>query len=382
MENDMEPLRSRFLQDAASVLVRHHTYQKTVASDLREILGYEDSLNLNTVLSRFLRGEHAYTSYCEGIPLLFWRDVVAKDYPYPYLNWLDCAYVAYDLDTSSGTQDKARVRRLLAELDLSEFAGAMLFQPDQPNQRTEPMEKLIRGVGVGLRQRVFGDGKIKEGLEYLKEAIRGFRKLKPGHDELSNSDKFHIALAVHMANWLLSELKNAEKFRKQVLTELNGLGAIGAYAWLVKLTQNWAHMYNLAEIYGILDDTVAATRTLRQAIDINPRLAHFELSTKFDGVDEPLDKAAALKLVLPEIRKSEKWLTLRVAAFQKHKAVYSENINKGMKAMRDTVKIAEEKEGRSKRIAKNVAVVLGAAIGAASIWLAPAIALAASKPIF
>jgi hypothetical protein len=383
-------LRHRFWQSAAIVLADYYNNQEGLAQELRDVLGYGEVLDLRSVVSRFISGKVSYSAYFEAIPLLFARDIVADDYPHHFLDWLDCAYASYDLDCSSGKHDRARVRTLLAKADLwfglsnkseSQAEEKSKALAERPYQRLEAAQHLMRGIAIGVEQRTIRKNpeKVKDGLEELKKAIRLFRELRPRENALSVSDKFHIALAVHMSDWLLSEL-NDESFRHKTLSELNTLGAIYAFAWLAELTENWIYVYNVAETYGTIRD-VAVKRLLIKAIDLNPRLADFDLETKFDGVDEPLSNAPALQQVLPEIRRTRKdWLGLRVAAFKQHEKIYRQDVNKGIRAMRKTVKSAEreKQKGKMKRGVALAVALSGAATFAFLLDMAGALA----KPIF
>src|SRR5262245_44561973 len=109
---------------------------------------------------------------------------------------------------------------------------------------------------------------------------------------LTDSDEFHIALAQHMIDWLLSELPESESLRKQTLESMRDLGALRAYEWLASKIDDWQHQYNVVEIHGKLSAPAlsgmapsipprAAINSLTRAIELNPRLADFDADTKF-----------------------------------------------------------------------------------------------------
>jgi hypothetical protein len=111
-------------------------------------------------------------------------------------------------------------------------------------------------------------------------------------------------------------------------------------------------------------------------------MADFDLETKFDGVDEPLSKAPALQRVLPEIRRTRKeWLELRAASFKQHATLYRQDVNKGIRAMRKTVKAAEREKEKGKMKRRAVAVVLALSTAGIYAFLLD-LAAAIAKPIF
>jgi hypothetical protein len=374
-------LLHRFRQTAAILLTHQYHKQDPLASELRDELKLGDDVDLRPVVSRFLGGEIANSGFFEAVHLVFWREIVAGDYPLHFLTWLERAYASYDLDASSSRRDRVKVRTLLAE-------ARLLFQPvkksdekaNDPNSRFEAARHLMLGIAVGVEQRIIGTTpeRIREGLAHLRMAIIGFRALKPTENSLSNSDMFHTASAVHMADWLLSEL-NDEDFRKRTLEELNALGAIGAYSWLAQTTNNWVYAYNVAEIYGKIGDR-EAPKFLLKAIELNPRLADFELETGFDGIDEPLDEASALQNVLPEVvRTNRSWLEQRIVAYRRHADLYQQDVAKGTKAMLNEIKQAElAKKFLPKR---SIAVVFLAIASMATTDLM-LLAGAVAKPVF
>jgi hypothetical protein len=374
-------LSHRFRQTAAILLVHHYNKQEGLAVELRTLLKLSKKIDLRPVVCRFIGGGVVHPGYFEAIPLLFWRDIVAGDYPQQFLSWLDRAYVSYDLDNSLGKRDKTRVRTLLAEADLLFQSPKMSnTKTDDPFSRAEATRYLMRGIAIGVEHRTLGVApeRIKEGLNQLQIAIRGYRSLRPRESSLTESDKFHIACAVHMAGWLLSELKD-ESFRKRTLDELNAMGAIDAYAWLAEKSENWVHIYNVAENYGEIGDRAAQTFLLK-AIELNPRLADFDLETKFDGVDEPLSKAPALLQVLPEISRNKKgWLEERKAAYRRNAEIYQEDVTKGIKAMLKDLKTMEAAKVAMKYKIATAGLVI-VVLTASDLLLQVAAALA--KPIF
>jgi hypothetical protein len=371
-------LRRRFLQTAAILLADHYNKQEGLAQELREVLGMSEAIDLRPVVSKFISGRADYSAYCEALPVLFSRDIVAGDYPHFFVNWLDRAYASYDLEGSPGKHDRVRIRTLLAESHLLFDDEA---EPESSYPRLKAARHLMRGIAIGVERRTLSSNidNVRHGLDELKTAILGFRELRPRETSLSESDKFHIALAVHMSDWLLSEL-NDEEFRKQELSALNKLGAIDSFAWLAELTNNWIYVYNVAESYGEIGDIAAGKKMLIKAIELNPRLADFDVETKFDGVDEPLSEAPALQRIIPEIKRTRKqWLDVRVAAFKEHAELYGQDVNKGIKAMRKTVKDAEREKGQLKR--RVVALALAVSATVASPFLLD-LAAAIAKPIF
>jgi len=272
------------------------------------------------------------------------------------------------------------VRTLLAEARvLFEESGTTGKGAGFP--RFEASRHLMLGIAVAVEQRVLKTGptRMKQGLKHLTDAIRLFGTLKPGERALSDSDDFHLALALQTADWLLSELPDSEATRKKTLQAFQERGAVRAYAWVASKVHNWTHQYNLTEIYGELDDK-AAVESLIRAIELNPRLADFELETTFDGVDEPLSKAPALRNVLPVIKRTHKsWLDERVAAYRRHAKLYEQDITKGVKAMLKDLKSAEA--AKANALQRSLAAITLAIITlAASSFVLDAIATA--KPIF
>jgi hypothetical protein len=371
-------LLHRFRHTAAMLLVHHYNgKQDPLAVELRDELNLGEDLDLRPAVSRYISGATADSGFFDPIHLVFWRDVVAGDYPLPFLGWLERAYASYDLDNSPGKRDQAKVRTLLAE-------ARMLFQlPTKASDqapRAEAARHLMLGIAVGVEQRTLGttQARLREGLQHLRTAVSLFRTLKPKESALSNSDKFHTACAVHMADWLLSELKDEES-RKRTLKELAASGAIGAYAWLAETTRNWVYTYGVAEIYGELGDP-DVSKLLRQAIELNPRLANFALETGFDGVDEPLDKAPALQQAISNIAQNHKsWLEQRIEAYKRNADLYKEDVAKGIKAMLDDLKATKPAKKVAMKRAIAVAIVAIAALMASDIFLHAA---AFAKPIF
>jgi hypothetical protein len=378
-------LHHRFIHTMASVwLSSYNSKRDGLAYELRKKLKLAEQVDLSSAVTRFVNFDLTTSSYFAPMRLVFWEDVVAGDYPLYFLKWWEDAYVSYDLDAFPKKREQAEVRALLAEAE-------MLFK-DESNEkypRFDAMQELMQGVAIAVERRTLGtsDDKVEKGLVHLEKAISLFRVLKPQDTSLSNSDQFHIASAVHLSDWLLSELDHGA-LRIRSLKELNKLGAIKAYAWLAKVTGNWVYAYNVAEIYGELGneavaEDAAAEDAMIEAIRLNPRLACFELETKFDGVDEPLSKAPALRQVLPKLsKKYGTWLNERAASYRRNERIYQKDVTKGIKVMLKEVGEKTPANWRQ-RIVKALPLTMGFAIGAALLinTLAATFAFAA-KPIF
>jgi len=374
-------LLNRFRLTCGRVLVaRFGNKQDPLAIELRDELNLDEKVDLRSHVSRYLSGDVTNSNYFEALPLVFWREIVCGDYPLHFLTWLERAYASYDLECPPTKHEMIMVRTLLAEARvLFEESGTTGKGAGFP--RFEAARHLMLGIAVAVEQRVLKTGptRMKQGLKHLTDAIRLFGTLKPGERALSDSDDFHLALALQTADWLLSELPDSEATRKKTLQAFQERGAVRAYAWVASKVHNWTHQYNLTEIYGELDDK-AAVESLIRAIELNPRLADFELETTFDGVDEPLSKAPALRNVLPVIKRTHKsWLDERVAVYRRHAKLYEQDITKGVKAMLKDLKSAEA--AKANALQRSLAAITLAIITlATSSFVLDAIATA--KPIF
>src|SRR5262249_27709347 len=130
----------------------------------------------------------------------------------------------------------------------------------------------------------------------------------------------------------------------------------------------------------------ATKKALISAIRLNPRLADFEADTKFDGVDEPLSQAPALRHVLPTLMQEKgPWLEKYVKVYRRHAKLYEKDVTKGIKEMLRDLKSMEKKA--TKRQDTNTIVERGATLImsallalVASSFLLDCLALA--KPIF
>ena len=378
-------LHHRFIHTMASVwLASYYGKRDGLAQTLREILKFSANVDLRPAVTRFVNFDLTTSSVFAPMRLVFWKDVVCGDYPLYFLKWWEDAYVSYDLNASPKKREKAEVRALLAEAEMLFKDGANEKYP-----RFDAIRELMQGMAIAVERRTLGtsDEKVKKGLVHLEKAISLFRTLKPQETSLSNSDQFHIACAVHLSDWLLSELDDGA-FRIRTLRRLNDLGAIKAYAWLASVTHNWIYAYNVAEIYGELSNEaaaegVAAEDASIEAIRLNPRLACFELDTKFDGVDEPLSSAPALRQVLPKLsKKYGTWLNERAASYRRNETIYEKDPSKGIKAMLKEVGLKPPANWKQ-HLAKALSLTMFFAIGAALLINAiVATAAFAAKPIF
>jgi hypothetical protein len=348
-----------------------------LAAALKEKLKYGDEVDLSPTVSRYLNFDLTKSQHLAPMRLVFWEGVVCGDYPLHFLRWWEDAYSAYDL-VDSTKREKAEIRTLLAEAKFL-FEGAS----NAAYPRYGAARELLLGFAIAVERQTLGadDKRIEKGLKHLEAAITQFRTLKPDQTALSTSDHFHIASAVHMTDWLLSELSaaDAQERRQSTLKRLAQLGAIKSYTWLANVTGNWVYAYNVAEIYGRLGHPDLEQATL-QAIKLNPRLADFDASTEFDGVDEPLRNAPALKDVLPKL--SEKygdWLKERAAAYHQHLSTYREDVTKGLKAMLKQVGRKLPSGLTMQRITKVFSLLTGFAVGL-YVYLDAIAAIA--KPIF
>jgi hypothetical protein len=152
---------------------------------------------------------------------------------------------------------------------------------------------------------------------------------------------------------------------------------------------DWQHQYNVTEIHGELSAPAlsgiapsvpprAGIDSLIRAIELNPRLADFDAETKFDGVDDPLSRAPALRHILPAIRRERgEWLDERAKVYWRHANLYKKDVAKGIKAMLKDLKSVE----KSTALKRGVAVIAVAVFAlATSSFLLDC--LVAAKPIF
>jgi hypothetical protein len=378
--------QERFRKSCATVALKtYYRSQDALATGLRAELKLPDNTDLRPVVTRYLNGDIANPGFAEVVHVIFMRSVVRRDYPAHFLSWFDRALGSYDLCASEealGKRDGLHVRALLAEARLNfehtdEQASAAF-------PRYEAARRLMLGVTVAVEQRVLQTGleRIKEGIEHLKISIGLFGKPKTDAGGISGSDKFHMAHAQHMIDWLLSELPDAEAQRKDTLCAMRDMGALSAYEWLASTNGDWQHQYNVAEIRGELsapnsgiqnsESIKSAVKALYDAIALNPRLADFDAVTHSDGVDEPLSQAPALRHVLPVIRREHAaWLEERVAVYRRHASKYEDDPGKEIRAMLKDLKKPVP-----------VLAVLAGALLALSAYSFLFDVAAAAKPIF
>jgi hypothetical protein len=278
------------------------------------------------------------------------------------------------------------VRALLGEARL--LFSTRSAEDEKAFPRYEAARQLMLGLAVAVEQRTLktGPDRVKAGIAHIENAIRLFGTLKPGADALSASDRFHIACALHIMDWLFSELPGpeSESLRTANLPRMERLGAIRAYEWLVQRTQEWQHQYNIAEIHGELSLATSEPESARRgadallrAIALNPRLADFDAETKFDGVDEPLSKAPALRQILPMLRdEQDEFLAECREVYRRNAELYRKDSAKGIKVM-----LKDLQNMKTPALQYAIAVVGGAIIAlTTSSFVLDCVLLA--KPIF
>jgi hypothetical protein len=316
--------------------------QDALAAELLADLRLGDKRDIRSQVFRYLNGELVNSGVFEAVHLAFWRTIVRGDYPLSFLVWLERAYATYDSLEEVSKCDAMPVRALLGEAHL--LFSATSAEDEQAFARYEAARQLMMGLAAAVEQRTLKTGphRVKEGIANLESAIRFFGTLKPGADALSASDKFHMAVALHLMDWLFSELPSeGESLRKANLPLMDRLGALNAYEWQVQRTQDWQHQYNIAEIHGELslayphgESARRGADALMRAIRMNPRLADFDAETKFDGVDEPLSKAPALQRILPMLRDEQaEFLADCLKVYRRHAGLYAKDAAKGITAM-------------------------------------------------
>lgn len=379
-------LLRRFRLMQAKILVKEFRKQDVLAREFQDLLKLDENVVLGSLISRYLNGDTENSRLFDFVHLLFWDHIIGRDYPLSYLKWLEEAYAAYDAENLSKS-GKLTVRALTAEpLRYWEKPDAS-GQPPEAAQypRFEAARQLMLGIAIAVERKTLGcsEERAKEGVAYLTEAVRLFRQLPPDQHELSKSDKFHMALALHMADWLLSEYAD-EEHRRQKLGEFAELSAVSAFQWVADQTDSWVFQYNVTEIYGALNRTHDAKKALIKAIGLNPRLACLDIKTPTDGLDEEcLSEAPALRAVVAALKgEKAEWLAVRRDAYAEHSDEYEKNPTKGIKLMLETVRKTEKeaKARKSGMLAKTVSVFL---LGLACLWGAGQdIRLANAKPIF
>lgn len=335
----------RFRKMCAKVILECHCKgkQDSLAAELLADLRLGDKRDIRSQVFRYLNGELVNSGVFEAVHLAFWRTIVRGDYPLSFLVWLERAYATYDGLEELSKCDAMPVRALLGEAHLQFSAPSA--ELEKAFARYEAARQLMLGLAAAVEQRTLktGPDRVKEGVANLESAIRLFGTLKPGADALSASDKFHMAVALHLMDWLFSELPSAEgeSLRKANLPLMDRLGALNAYEWQVQRTQDWQHQYNIAEIHGELSlafpESESARRSadaLMRAMRMNPRLADFDAETRFDGVDEPLSKAPALRRILPMLRDEQaEFLADCLSVYRCHAELYAKDPTKGITAM-------------------------------------------------
>jgi hypothetical protein len=285
--------QERFRKSCATVALKtYYRSQDALGTGLRAELKLAKNADLRPVVTRYLNGDIANPGFAEVIPVLFVRSVVGGDYPAHFLSWFDRALGSYDLCASEealGKRDGLHVRALLAEARLNFEHADEEARAAFP--RREAARQLMLGAAVAVEQRALGTSvaRIKEGIEHLKKAIGLFGGPRSDKKELSNSDKFHMAHAQHLVDWLLSELPDGEVQRKDTLQAMRDMGALSAYEWLASTNGDWQHQYNVTEIRGELsapnsgiqnpESIKSAVKALYDAIALNPRLADFDAVT-------------------------------------------------------------------------------------------------------
>lgn len=346
--------------------------------------------HLRPIVSRVLSGDVDNSRPFKVVPHIFSRLVVAGDYPAHFVSWLDRALDAYDLVKGTdglGSGESFTVRTLIAEAKLyfskPRRAGQAEMETEYP--RYEAARQFMLGMIAVLEQRTIKSGPkvVAEGIEHFDVAIRALSTPKNGSRTLSPSDEFLIALSLKRMDWLFSELPDSAAQRRKTLTAHRDLGTLTFYEWLADATGNWWDRYNIAEIYGVTtipdgDSQVpptAAMTALKRAIEMNPRLSVFGEATGFDGVEEPLNQAPALRHVLPALEQKEgKWLANYRKVYRQHADLYKTDVKEGVKAMRTSLL-------KMKNVKSVLTVIAGAVSAlAASSFVLDTVALA--KPIF
>ena len=380
-------LLQRFRLMLAKILVKSFRKQDALAKELQVLLKLGENVDLGSLISRYLNGETESSRLFDSIHLVFWDHIVDREYPLQYIKWLEQAYAAYDAENLS-KNGKLAVRALMAEpLRFWSKPDARGLPPEAAlYPRFEAARQLMLGIAAAVERKTLGESKerAREGVAHLTEAVRLFRQLRPGQHELSTSDKFHMALALHMADWLLTEFADDEG-RRETLTEFSNLSAVSAFDWVADQTESWVFQYNMTEIYGALKRVQDGKKALVKAIELNPRLASFDIKTTTDGLDEEsLSEAPALRGILAVITQEKKeWLAIRKAAYERHADEYEKNTAKGIKAMLETVDEIEAaaKARKSSLLVKAVCVAL---LGLACMCAVPGhdVRVASAKPIF
>lgn len=89
------------------VLAQHFNKQDALAEALKETLGVSE--DLTSSISRFLSGELERTGSAAVMHVMFWDEVVDKEYPLEFINWWRRALELYD-SHSAGTSERYAVR--------------------------------------------------------------------------------------------------------------------------------------------------------------------------------------------------------------------------------------------------------------------------------
>jgi hypothetical protein len=395
-------VHDRLQRDMAWVLVGRFKTQEALAAALHERLGLDPETDLRTRVSRFLNREVDKSSCFAPIYLVFWREVACDHYPLEWMGWWYRAYSSYDLSDKEdplGNRNMCGVRTLLAE-------ARELFAKADPVQaavysKHEDYREFMQGVAAALKQRALktGGAGVHQGIEHLQKAIRLFSSRRSGSEALSDCDRFHIAYALQLLDWLISELPDNKELREKTLLSMRDLGALQAYEWLCARTHDWQHRYNLAEMWGVVSNallrhsptngaTSACVNSLTRSIELNPRLADFDAETKFDGVDEPLSKAAALQRAIQLLKREKgEWLAKYVTVYRRHFELYKKDVTKGIKDMLSDLKsakaepaLAEATNNQNSTKLEPTLTMVGGAVLAVVVFLMNYGAIA--KPIF
>ncbi|MCK1538676.1 MULTISPECIES: hypothetical protein [unclassified Bradyrhizobium] len=110
---------------------------------------------------------------------------------------------------------------------------------------------------------------------------------------------------------------------------------------------------------------------------MNPRLADFDAITNFDGVDEPLSEAPALRRILPTLRDEQKeFLAACRDVYRRHAELCAKDVAKGIAAM-----LKDLHEAKMPPLQYALAVV-GAAVAALVVPSFVLDCVLLTKPIF
>jgi hypothetical protein len=388
-------LLQRFRVMLTKILVKDFSKQDALARELQGLLKLGDNVDLSSLICRYLGGNVENSKVLDSIHLVFWGHIIDRKYPLYFLKWLEQAYRAYDEENLS-KNGKLTVRSLVAEP--REFWPAPATRKGDASEeelyaheaaaypRYDAARHLMLGIAAAVERKTLGasHARAREGVAHLTEAVRLFRELPPRQHALSTSDKFHMALALHMIDWLLTEYASEEDRRKK-LEELATLSALSAFEWVADQTDSWVFTYNVTEIYGAIKRVQDGKRSLIKGIKLNPRLAAFDAETKSDGLDEPLSAAPALRDILTAItQEKSEWLSMRKAAYQQHAEEYERSPTKAIKAMSTSVN-GMDSALKGSKLKRSVGLLCVALLASAYMFAAhphPLRLVSNSKPIF